>query len=97
VIVLSGFRKNSNVRERSRLGPIPILGDIFGPRTKNSSRQELVFFIRPYVLTNNAAADNAEIMKRVEQLPTRDMIKGELDSNFKAPQPPSMLDKILPR
>ena len=96
IIVMSGFRKNTVVRERGRLGPIPIIGDIFGPRTRNTGRQELVFFLRPTVLTNNANVDNAETMKRVEQLPTRDAIKSELDPNFR-PVPQSMLDKILPR
>lgn len=95
IIVLGGFRKNIQVRERSRLGPIPFLGDLFGRRTKNDSRQELVFFLRPTVLTNSPAIDNAEALKRIENLPTRDTIKGELDSNYVPPAPQSTLGKIL--
>jgi general secretion pathway protein D len=95
IIVLGGFRKNIQVRERSRLGPIPFLGDLFGRRTKNDSRQELVFFLRPTVLTNSPAIDNAEALKRIEKLPTRDTIKGELDSNFVPPAHQSTLGKIL--
>src|SRR5690606_33886243 len=43
IIVLGGFRKNSNIKETSRLRPIPILGDIFGPRRRGNNRQELIF------------------------------------------------------
>ncbi len=85
IYVLGGFRKNTQLRERSRLGPIPILGDLFGPRTKGDARQELVFFIRPIVLTNSPAVDNAETMRRIDQLPTRDAIRGELDPAYAAP------------
>ena len=95
IIVLGGFRKNIQVRERSRLGPIPFLGDLFGRRTKNDSRQELVFFLRPTVLTNSPAIDNAEALKRIEKLPTRDTIKGELDSTYVPPAPQSTLGKIF--
>ena len=95
IIDLGGFRKNIQVRERSRLGPIPFLGDLFGRRTKNDSRQELVFFLRPTVLTNSPAIDNAEALKRIEKLPTRDTIKGELDSTYVPPAPQSTLGKIF--
>jgi general secretion pathway protein D len=94
IIVLGGFRKNSTINEKSRLGPIPILGDIFGPRTRGNNRQELIFFLRPTVLTNDAAVDNAEMFKRIEQWTTRDKIKQEIDPNFRPPEP-SVLDRIL--
>jgi hypothetical protein len=45
---------------------------------------------------NNPAVDNAETLKRVEQLPMRDAIKSELDSNYQPP-PKSLLDRILPK
>jgi general secretion pathway protein D len=97
IIVLGGFRKNTQVRERSRLGPIPILGDLFGARNKGDARQEIVFFLRPTVLTNKPAIDNAEALKRIENLPTRDTIKGELDPNYVPPAKPSILGRILPQ
>jgi general secretion pathway protein D len=102
IIVLGGFRKNSSISERGRLGPIPILGDLFGPRSKSKGRQELIFFLRPTVLTNTPAIDNAEELKRIEQWSTRDAIKKELDRSYvplPAPSPSadSLLDKILPR
>lgn len=100
IVVLGGFRKNSEVKERGRLGPIPILGDIFGPRVKSNSRTELIFFLRPVVLTNDPAVDNASDLKRIESWSTRDAIKRELDP-ASVPSPPSsparsMLDNILP-
>jgi general secretion pathway protein D len=100
IIVLGGFRKNSNIKETSRIGPIPIIGDIFGPRRKSSNRQELIFFLRPTVLTNSPVVDNAETMHRLEQLPTRDAVKSELNAPHAAPAAPvspSVLDRILPR
>lgn len=97
IIVLGGFRKNSNIKERNRLGPIPILGDIFGSRKRSTNRQELVFFVRPTVLTNKPEIDNADMLKRVEQWSTRDQVKKEVDPNYVPPKKPSVLDKILPR
>jgi general secretion pathway protein D len=98
IIVLGGFRKNSAVKERGRLGPIPILGDLFGPRVKANSRQELIFFLRPVVLKNVPELDNAEEMKRIEQWSTRDTIRRELDPNYQPPQQSrSLLDSILPK
>ena len=96
VIVLGGFQKKIDLKSTSRLGPIPILGDIFGSRRKDRFRQELIFFLRPTVLTNNAAVDNAEIMRRVEKLPTADVIKQQLDPTYQVPKE-SVIDRILPK
>lgn len=82
ILVLSGFRKNTNIRETNRLGPIPIIGDLLGSRKNSTARTELVFFIRPTVLVNDPAIDNAEALKRIEQFPARDAIKGALDPNY---------------
>ncbi len=96
IIVLAGFRKKIDSRQTNRLGPIPIIGDLFGQRHKDQYHQELVLFIRPTVLTDNPAVDNAEVMKNVDQLPTRDEIKGQLDPNYQPPKQHPILDKILP-
>jgi general secretion pathway protein D len=98
IIVLGGFRKDSNIKERDRLGPIPILGDIFGPRRRSKNRSELIFFLRPTVLQNDPAIDNVEPLKQIEEWPTRDELKRHIDPGYKtAPEPSSVLDKILPR
>jgi general secretion pathway protein D len=96
IIVLGGFRKDIDSKNRSRLGPIPILGDLLGPRKKDKYHQELIFFLRPTVLTNNPTIDNAEILKRVEKLPTREEIKQNLDPNYQPPKP-SLIDRIMPK
>lgn len=87
ILVLSGFRKNTNIRETNRLGPIPIIGDLLGSRKNSTARTELVFFIRPTVLVNDPAIDNAEALKRIEQFPARDAIKGALDPNYTPTSP----------
>ncbi|MSU25540.1 MAG: type II secretory pathway, component PulD [Opitutus sp.] len=93
--VLGGFQKKTNSRSTSRLGPIPFLGDLFGTRNKDIKHQELIFFLRTTVLTNTPA-DNDVVMKRVDQLPTKDEIRRELDPTYVAP-PQTLLQKILPK
>ncbi len=94
ILVFGGFQKQIDTRGTSRLGPIPILGDIFGARSKQKSHQELIFFLRPTVLTNDPGVDNAETMQRVERLPTKHEIKQQLDPSYQPPRP-SVLDRIL--
>lgn len=96
IIVLGGFTKRIDSKTSSRLGPIPILGDIFGARTKRNFRQEILFFLRPTVLTNNPAIDNAPALRKVEALPQRDEIKKQIDPNY-APPKKSIIDRILPK
>jgi general secretion pathway protein D len=55
IIVLGGLQRSSQSKSTSRLGPIPILGDLLGSRTRENTRTDLVFFLRPTVLTNTAA------------------------------------------
>jgi general secretion pathway protein D len=73
------LQKKTNVKSTSRLGPIPFLGDLFGTRTRKEQRDELIFFLRPTVLTNTPA-DNAPAFKEVDQLPKeqREGIKATL-------------------
>lgn len=97
IIVLGGFQKNTGIRTTSRLGPIPILGDIFGSRSKVETRQDLIFFLRPTVLTNKPEIDNANTMQNLEQMPNRNQIKEHLDPGFQPPKDSSVLDKILPK
>jgi general secretion pathway protein D len=93
IIVLGGYRKKINSKGTSRLGPIPFLGDLFGTRTSDNYHQELIFFLRPTVLANNAG-DNSETMKHVDALPTRDEIRKEVDPGYVPPKE-SIFKKIL--
>lgn len=68
IIVLGGLQRTSDTHSTSRLGPLPILGDLLGKRRRTNSRTDLVFFLRPVVLTNSAA-DNAQALQRLDNLP----------------------------
>ncbi|MFZ5497258.1 MAG: secretin N-terminal domain-containing protein [Verrucomicrobiota bacterium] len=70
IIVLGGLQRTSKSRSTSRLGPIPIIGDLLGARSREDTRTDLVFFLRPTVLTNTPA-DNAAALQQVEQFPRK--------------------------
>lgn len=88
VVVLGGLQRKSNSRSNSRLGPIPIIGDLLGKRSSEKLRTDLVFFLRPYILTNTAA-DNTEIIQRLEQgqqsEEVRHLLKQSQSQNGSAP------------
>lgn len=71
IIVLGGLQRTSKSKSTSRLGPIPIIGDLLGSRTREDTRTDLVFFLRPTVLTNTAA-DNKSALEQIEKLPKKD-------------------------
>ncbi len=71
IIVLGGLQRVSEGRSTSRLGPIPFIGDLLGKRTRSSSRTDLVFFLRPVVLTNTPA-DNVSALERVNDMSIKD-------------------------
>ena len=80
IIVLGGLQRETQTKSTSRLGPIPIIGDLFGSRSRSKTRTDLVFFLRPTILTNSAD-DNARAMKQVEEFPElqRDKVKSVLE------------------
>jgi len=80
-IVLGGLQRNSRSRSTNRLGPIPFLGDLLGTRRRENTRTDLVFFLRPYVLTNTPA-DNADALRRIDAGPQRDAVRSALDPIF---------------
>ena len=97
IIVMGGFRKTIDSKATNRLGPIPFLGDLLGSRTKEKRQVELIFFLRPTILTNTTA-DNASALQHVDALgsPTKDQIRREIDPNYVPPKE-SILHKILPK
>jgi general secretion pathway protein D len=97
ILVFAGFQKQTDTKSSSRLGPIPFLGDLFGQRTKQKSHQELIFFLRPTVLTNNPAVDNAETMKRLERMSTKEEIKQHLDPTYVPPPKPGFIRIVPPQ
>jgi general secretion pathway protein D len=70
IIVLGGLQRTTQSKSTSRLGPIPLLGDLFGSRSRESTRTDLVFFLRPTILTNTPA-DNSPALQQIEKLPAR--------------------------
>ena len=81
IIVLGGLQRTSKSRSSTRLGPIPILGDLLGSRSRDNTRTDLVFFLRPTVLTNTPE-DNVPAMQQVESLPKeqRERVKKALQT-----------------
>lgn len=68
IVVLGGLQRTTKSKSTSRLGPIPIIGDLLGARSREDTRTDLVLFLRPTVLTNTPS-DNAPAMEQVESLP----------------------------
>jgi general secretion pathway protein D len=83
IIVLGGLQKTTEATSTSRLGPIPIIGDLLGTRSKAKHRTDLIFFLRPLVLTNTET-DNDEFMKRLDGMPHKEEVKTMLDPNAPA-------------
>jgi len=65
IVVMGGLQRITKKKVTTRLGPIPIIGDLLGSTTDTEVRQELVIFMRPYVL-NASAVDNLDALSRVE-------------------------------
>jgi general secretion pathway protein D len=68
IIVLGGLRRTSQSRSTSRLGPIPFIGDLLGSRSREKTRTDLVFFLRPTVLSNGGQ-DAGLASSEIEQYP----------------------------
>lgn len=74
IIVLGGLQRASQSKNTSRLGPLPWIGDLFGSRSRSKGRTELVFFLRPVILTNTYL-DNVEAMKRIDSTPQAKQVR----------------------
>lgn len=66
IIVLGGLQQTTENRTRNRFGPIPFLSDLLGSRSKEDVRTDLIFFLRPVVLTNTNS-DNAQALERLRE------------------------------
>jgi general secretion pathway protein D len=78
IIVLGGLQRASESRSTSRLGPIPWIGDLLGARSRSKGRTELIFFLRPTILTNTYL-DNVEAMKRIDSTPQAKEVRAITD------------------
>lgn len=93
IVVLGGLQRKVTTKSTSRLGPIPIIGDIFGSSTNLEERQELIIFLRPYVL-NSSAVDNLDALSRATNSAIGEDVKKVIDNvPGKAPAAPAAPDK----
>ena len=81
IIVLGGYQSNTRNRSRSRLGPIPIIGDIFGARSWTHSRTELMVFIRPHVI-RGVADTTRDAVSKIEKSSNPSIINKALDTDL---------------
>jgi general secretion pathway protein D len=93
IVVLGGLQRTVTTKSTSRLGPIPIIGDIFGASTNLEEKQELIIFLRPYVL-NGSAVDNLDALSRAASSAIGPEVKKVIDNvPGKAPAAPAAPDK----
>jgi general secretion pathway protein D len=89
IVVLGGLQRKITTKATSRLGPIPFLGDLFGSSTDVEEKQELIIFLRPYVL-NGSAVDNLDALSRATSSAIGPEVKKALDNvPGKAPAAPA--------
>jgi general secretion pathway protein D len=88
IVVLGGLQRTVTTKSTSRLGPIPIIGDLLGSRTNLEEKQELIIFLRPYVL-NGSAVDNLDALGRATSSAIGEEVKKVIDNvPGKAPATP---------
>ncbi len=89
IVVLGGLQRKITTKSTSRLGPIPFLGDLFGSSTDVEEKQELIIFLRPYVL-NGSAVDNLDALSRATSSAIGPEVKKVLENvPGKAPAAPA--------
>ena len=89
IIVLGGLQRKVTTKSTSRLGPIPFLGDLLGSSTDLEEKQELIIFLRPYVL-NGSAVDNLDALSRATSSAIGPEVKKIIDNvPGKAPVAPA--------
>lgn len=63
IVALGGYQSSTTNKSRSRLGPIPLIGDLLGPRSNSIKRTELMVFIRPHVIRTIAETTEDAMIK----------------------------------
>jgi general secretion pathway protein D len=93
MIVLGGLQRTSNTHDKQKIGllyELPLISKIFGAKTVEANRTELLLFIRPHVLRPEEGV--ADTSKKIDELSN----KGEVQKFLVDPKPPkeSLIDKI---
>lgn len=109
VIILGGLQETSDSTTESRIaffGQLPVIGPLFGGRSEEGTRRELVIFIKPFILNPNPEDRTDEpgknfILgegKKMRDLKTRQMVDEYFEEEFFAPTPePEPEEKDLRR
>lgn len=79
IIVMGGLQRGNNRKETNRFGPIPFIGDLLGLRTRSNEKTDLIFFLRPTILSAGGT-DNEGAMNRVDKMPNAEQVKRALNS-----------------
>jgi general secretion pathway protein D len=94
MIVLGGLQRNAHTNDRNKIGflhEIPILSNIFGGRTTETDRTELLLFIRPHVLRPEEGV--ADTTKKIDELSNKGQVHQFLTDPTKPPTE-SLLEKV---
>ena len=77
LIVLGGLQEVNQTKGNSRLwffGSIPLLGGLFGAKTLEETKRELLIFIEPHIITETAEA-NRDAEREIEKLRSKEKIE----------------------
>lgn len=87
IVVMGGLQRTVKSKTSNRLGPLGWLGDLLGSSTEVDTRQDIVVFLRPYVL-NSDAVDNLDALNRVDRSVIAPEVRKILDRVPGQPLPP---------
>jgi len=96
MLALGGMQRTSKTATQNKIGflyEIPIISQLLGGHTDDLERTELLFFIRPTIVTPDQGTD--ETLKRINELSNRDQVKDFLKDP--APTPNSKTQNFLDR
>lgn len=97
MVVLGGLQRTKNTRSRTKIGfiwEIPVLSHLLGGRNNEVVRTELLLFIRPHVIPNDAGT--ADATSTINSLSNKEQINQYLSDPAKAPKE-KVMDKIRVR
>ena len=96
MLVLGGMQRTSKTAQQNKIGflyEIPILSQILGGHQDDLERTELLFFVRPMIVTTDDGT--ADTMKRVYEMSNREQIETFLKNP--APPPQNKVQNFLDR
>ncbi len=89
MVVLGGLQRVSDRKTNAKvflLGDIPILGELFRPKTKDVSRTELLIFIRPVVI-NTTDEGHSDALQKINQIESRKEVERYMETGTFRPEP----------